>query len=351
MGDMSASFVPARMGVDAETIAIPASERRALPPFAQLRAFDAVGRLGGIRRAAHALGLDHAVISRHLRALEDWAGAQLIDRTRGNPVLTAEGARYHSRIATAIGELLEASEELQRRNELDVLRIWCVPGFASEWLTSQLDAFQAENPGLELELHPTDRSPDFSRYEADADIRYVAGDAPISAMHVCAGVRRFEIARPAVLAVSGPACRAVLGSVEKPADLLRAPLLHEESCQQWLGWFAAHGVAVNRELTGPRLWHAHLTLDAARRGRGVALANAFLLGNELAAGRLVCLPGDHCAWRPVTLGAYAFAARADRWHSPLVAAFRRWLKRAAATADLPARPPQAIPQKLLTVLA
>lgn len=319
-------------------MSMPEGDCKPLPPFAQLRAFDAVGRLGGIRRAAQALGLDHAVISRHLRALEDWAGAQLIDRTRGNSVLTAEGARYHSRVATAIGELLQASEELKRRNELGALRIWCVPGLASEWLISRLESFQAANPGLGLELHPTDSSPDFSRYEADVDIRYVNGDTPISAVHIRAGVRRFEIARPPVLAVASPECLAALGPIEKPADLLRVPLLHEESCLQWQAWLSAHGVVAQRELAGPRLWHAHLTVDAARRGRGVALANPLLLGDDLATGRLVCLLEEVCAERPVTLGAYAFAARADRWHSPLVASFRRWVKRVALAGGVPSAP-------------
>jgi len=42
---------------------------KALPPFAALRAFEAVGREGGIRKAAASLGIDHAVISRHIRQL------------------------------------------------------------------------------------------------------------------------------------------------------------------------------------------------------------------------------------------------------------------------------------------
>lgn len=307
-------------------MSIPVGDGKPLPPFAQLRAFEAVGRLGGIRRAALALHLDHAVISRHLRALEDWAGIQLIDRTRTNSVLSAEGARYHGRVSLAIGELLEASEELRRRGELAALRIWCVPGFASQWLTARLDAFEAANPALSLELHPTDSSPDFLRGEADVDIRYVVGEAPISAVHTRAGVRRFEIARPPVLAVASPSCLSAIGPIARPADLLAAPLLHEENGDQWRAWLAAQGVAVERELPGPRLWHAHLTVDAARRGRGVALANPFLLGDDLAAGRLVVLLGEQCSQHPVKLGAYAFAARADRWHAPAVATFRRWLR-------------------------
>jgi LysR family glycine cleavage system transcriptional activator len=245
-------------------------------------------------------------------------------------VLTAEGARFHARIAAAIAELQQASAELARRNEAGVLRIWCVPGLASEWLTLRLDSFQAAHPGLELELHPTDTSPDFSRYEADVDIRYVNGDGPISAMRITGGVRRFEISRPAVLAVSSPLCAARMRPIMTPADLLAAPLLHEESCGQWRAWFNAHGVAVESELPGPRLWHAHLTLDAARRGRGMALANRFLLGDDLETGRLVSVPGPSYQHGEIALGAYAFAARADRWHTAAVSAFRRWLKNVAS---------------------
>jgi DNA-binding transcriptional LysR family regulator len=302
-------------------------DRKSLPPFATLRAFEAVGRLSGIRRAAQALQLDHAVVSRHLRTLEEWAGVQLINRMQGHAVLTDEGLRYHARIAAALGEILDASTELVRRNDARRLSIWCVPGFASEYLASRLGTFQNAHPELELELHPTDRSPDFSRYEADVDIRYVHGDDPISAANISDGVRRFEIARPPVIAVASPGRAALLQSVRGPADLLRAPLLHEESPHQWRAWFAAHGVEASASLPGPRLWHAHLCIEAARRGQGVALANPFLLGDDFATGRLVPLLKEGSdAKTEIALGAYAFAARADRWQTLAVVSFRRWLK-------------------------
>lgn len=301
-------------------------DRKSLPPFATLRAFEAVGRLMGIRRAAQALQLDHAVVSRHLRTLEEWAGVQLVNRLQGSAVLTDEGSRYHSRISAALGEIVDASNELVRRNDTHCLSIWCIPGFASEYLASRLGAFQSEHPELELELHPTDRSPDFSRYEADVDIRYIHGDDPITASRICNGVRRFEIARPPVIAVASPGRAALLESARTPQDLLHAPLLHEESAQQWHAWFAAHGVEAPAQLPGPRLWHAHLCIEAARRGQGVALANPFLLGDDFATGRLVRLVEQSGAKRPVALGAYAFAARADRWQSAAVVSFRHWLR-------------------------
>src|SRR3990167_1046072 len=72
--------------------------RKSLPPFEALRAFDAVARLKGVRRAAQSLGRDHAVISRHLRTLETWTGTALIERTSAGVVLTESGVRYHEQV-------------------------------------------------------------------------------------------------------------------------------------------------------------------------------------------------------------------------------------------------------------
>jgi len=305
---------------------------KSLPPFATMRAFEAVGRLCGVRRAAQALKLDHAVVSRHVRTLEEWAGVRLIHRVDGKTVLTEEGARYHARISCALAELNDASSELLLRNDASTLSICCVPGFAFEWLIPRLGAFQAANPGLKLELHPTDEGPDFSRYEANVDIRYVPGDQPTSRTSVT-GVRSFEIARPPVYAVASPECAARLSYLNTPASLVDAPLLHEENESQWHSWFSEHGVPTNElSLSGPRLWHAHMTLQAARRGQGVALANPFLLGDDLNAGRLQRVPADFD--REVTLGSYVFLARADQWQTPAIVRFRLWLKDAAVISHL-----------------
>lgn len=302
---------------------------RHLPPFAALRAFEAVGRLGGIRRAAQALGLDHAVISRHLRALEEHLGVELVHRSRGNVTLSTEGSRFHARISLAIAELVNASAELAQAGVERRLCLWCIPGFASLWLTSRLKGFQAAHPDIELELQSSHQSPDFAQYEADADIRYVSKDQQVSAAVTTGGLRRFEFARPPVLAVVSPALLATLPPIREAADLLRAPLLHEESDDQWHRWLTAYGAQPSRPMRGPRLWPAQITLEAARRGQGVALANSLLLAEDLAAGRLAVL-WPRAGTATVALGAYVFTARADRWQSYGVSRFRCWLRLAVA---------------------
>lgn len=91
------------------------SSRKSLPSFAALHAFEAVGRLSGVRRAAQTIGLNHGVISRHLKTLEDWAGTPLIDRANGAIGLTPEGMRFHARVSAVLAELSEASHELRDR--------------------------------------------------------------------------------------------------------------------------------------------------------------------------------------------------------------------------------------------
>lgn len=297
--------------------------RRLLPPFAALRAFEAVGRLGGIRRAGEELGIDHAAVSRHLRSLEAWLGVGLIDRDRGGQ-MTADGAVFHARIAGALEAISQASANLTRRGDDPRLLVWCVPGFAYRWLNARLGEFSAANPDIDIEVRPTDHGPDFARHEADADIRYVRDPHPAAD----ADVQAVEIARPVVMAVAAPALAGGLPAGAPVQALLRAPLLHEDDDSEWRAWLLAHGVEPPARLTGPRLWHAHLTLDSAVRGLGVALSNELLIGDHLTSGALVKLALAPPA-PDIRFGAYAFRARRDRWRHPGIVRFRRWLERVA----------------------
>lgn len=302
-------------------------ERKALPPFGALKAFEAVGRHGGIRKAAQALGIDHAVVSRHLRTLETWTGTDLINRSGGRITLTPKGARYHGRISAAIAEMMEASDQVSERRQAPRVHIWCVPGFGFQWLIPRLGAFRLSHSEIELDLRPTDQGPDFSTREADGDIRYVR---EWSVDRLPDTVRSLVLARPPVFPVASPALLAGHPAVQQASDLLSWPLLLEESEEEWRYWFTSQGIEVDHRLAGPRLWHAHMTLDAARRGQGVALANRFLLNDDIEAGRLVAINGVKQAFASTPLGGYCFIAREDRWSAPAAILFRQWLAKEVA---------------------
>lgn len=302
--------------------------RKSLPPFEALRAFDAVARLRGVRRAAQSLGRDHAVISRHLRSLETWTGMTLIERTAAGVVLTEDGLRYHERIAAALDMISDATMDLVRRGSDHRLHIWCMPAFALHWMSRRVGAFERLNPTVQIEMRPTDRSPDFASHETDIDIRF----APTYGNSYVPGpkLQCVEMARVPIVAVASPEYLSTCEAIEKPGDLLRHRLLHEDNFSKWANWLAAHGIYEDVDLTGPRLWQGHLTLDAALHGRGIALANYLVAADALADGSLVEIGTGLESFQPHSEGAYLFIARADRWEAPLIRRYRRWLTDAIA---------------------
>ncbi|MBV1909024.1 MAG: LysR family transcriptional regulator [Kangiellaceae bacterium] len=302
--------------------------RKSIPPFESLRAFDAVARLGGIRKAAQALLRDHAVVSRHLKAVEDWTGCILLERTPSGAILTEEGKTYHRQITQAIDLISEATIDLMKRGKDNSLQVWCMPGFALHWMISHLEEFEAANPNIDFELRSTSEDPDFSRHEADVDIRIFREHEREAILPP--NVKSEEIARPAIIPVASAEYLSNSTPITKPEDLLSHQLLHEEDFDNWRVWFDKNGLSTIDELSGPRLWDGHMTLAAAKRGRGIALSNLLVVSDDLASGKLVQIGSECKDFNPVTLGAYYFIARADRWQVKPVARFREWLIKSVA---------------------
>lgn len=302
--------------------------RAHIPPLAALNAFVAFARTGGIRRAAAALRMDHAAISRHIRDLEQRLGTPLRDRETG--ALTQAGQSYHDRIAPLLDELANATAEL--RNQPRSLTVTCAHGFAYHWLLPRLGAFRRAYPGTDVLLRAVDANTTF----------HVSGVSPHS--HAQIGYRQDNtistdtrdlrsvlIARPAVFPVISPAGLSAMGGQPRTtADLLHAPLLLEEDDSEWRLWFAAQNVRPGALNAAGRLWQAHVTLAAARAGEGIALSNAFLLGDDLESGRLVRVQPSQTPLIDTTLGAYMLRAPAQAWDKPALSAFRAWLLEEAA---------------------
>ncbi len=297
--------------------------RKLIPPFEALRAFDAIARLGGVRKAAQALYRDHAVVSRHLRALEDWIGCQHIERTPAGAVLTEEGQRYHAQIRQAIDGIADATVDIIKRNQDHSLQLWCMPGFALHWLISHVDEFESKHKDIDLQLRSTHEVPDFSRQEADVDIRMLLETEKPADND--SNIQCSQIASPPVIAVASPDYLERSEQITRPEDMLEHQLLHEEDFDNWRLWFGACEIDDVDELIGPRLWDGHMTLAAARRGRGIALSNALVAGDDIANGRLCEIGAGLASFPKVNLWTYWFIARSDRWDSRAVRYFREWL--------------------------
>lgn len=285
-----------------------------LPSLNALKAFEAVGRTRSVRAAGEELSVSPTVISRHLQNLQLDLGVDLVEPRGRGLVLTAAGDTFHAQVTQAFDILRQAVRQarpFQREN----LNLWCMPGIANRRLLPRLPELQERLKALEVTLQPTLARPDFARDEADAEIVY------LDDFQHGPGLRADLLAQPQVFPVASPSFHARYPGLAEPVDLIGLPLLHEESTQQWEQWFRAAGVKEVPPLRGARLWHAHLAVEAACLGQGVALANRFLVEEDLRAGRLVeIMPSN------VRLGGYYLIAPAGDWSDPSIKTLRHWLE-------------------------
>ncbi|MGO4560011.1 LysR substrate-binding domain-containing protein [Mesorhizobium sp. 2RAF21] len=293
----------------------PFGSRPRLPPLITLRAFEAVGRLGSIKAAGDELGVSPTVISRHIRNLQLDLDATLVEPQGRGIALSVEGRGFHDRVTRAFDIMIAATSAFRPpvKRSLD---IWCKPGIANQLLLPLLPDLESRFSDHEILLKPTMSRPDLMHDEADAEIIYLSSiDAEPS------GLTAEILASPRVLPVISPAFYDRHGPISATSELLRLPLIHDRSSEAWERWFKLAGVTDVPALRGTRLWQVQLTIEAARLGHGVAIANELLVKNDLRSGRLVEIGHSN-----VVLGSYFFITAAKRGNDKAIDQLRGWIK-------------------------
>jgi LysR family transcriptional regulator, glycine cleavage system transcriptional activator len=284
-----------------------------LPPLTMVRAFEATGRMGTMRKAAEDISVSHTVVSRHVRNLEAWIDRKLVIAGPRGVVLTKEGELFFSTVSKAFQMIGNAALELRSPERRQTLRIWCTPGLATRWLIPRWSILEGTLPGTEIVLRAMDQLPNFANADADLVIGFGdLQDLPDGAV---------PLLQPRVFPVASSEWVGKNGVPATVAELVNFPLIHEENRQRWTAWLAAAGVKLTRSLTGPRLGDANLRLDAVLAGQGIALDTAVTTIEEIAKGRLVELFDTN-----IRLGGYYLVAPRNGWDDPLISRLREWLE-------------------------
>jgi LysR family glycine cleavage system transcriptional activator len=283
-----------------------------LPPLVMLKAFEAAGRTGSMRRAADDIGVSHTVISRHVSNLEHWIGRKLVRTGPRGVELTAEGEALLAAVSRAFDIISLTTAELRPQRRQGQLRIWCIAGLATRWLTPRLSELEETLDGADIELRSTDAKPDLQRREADVLIGFnVLERLPEGALH---------LVRPRMFPVASPRWISSHRLPETSSGLVHLPLIHEVNHVQWSNWFEAQGQKLTGQLTGPRLSDASISFDAAVAGQGIALVNELMASDELRSGQLVELYDSQ-----VELGTYYLLHSPGRSGDPLIQEFKAWI--------------------------
>ncbi len=249
--------------------------------------FIAVADTGSFTAAAEAMGLTKAVVSFHIRQLEEELGVTLLLRSTRRLTLTEAGRLFHQRSVM----LLRDAERLQddvRANHAGLtgeLRITTTPEYGSQVVVPLLAEFSQQHPDLRVRHVSSSVHADLIAERFDVAIRL--GTLADSRYHA-ALITTFTILP---VATPGWLANHPVESLEQLAD---ADWIIHERLTSPLRW-QVKGVdrhPVSFEIKkAPRLYadSAQALMAFALAGCGVALLPAWLVRNALEAGDLVSL--------------------------------------------------------------
>lgn len=254
----------------------------ALPPLNALRAFEAVARLGSLKRAADELSVTHGAISRQLANLEQTLGVTLLEKDGRGVKLTDAGTRLGAIAGEAFERVAGVCAELRRQTGEAPFVLGCPGSLLARWFIPRLDRLQRELPELRLQLSASEGELDPRRGGLDATLWFAEPPWP-------ADFAVFELAAECVGPVLSPHHpRAETLRRAAPAALLEEAVLHTASRPQaWPAWLRGQGLEPGRLRLGQGFEHLYFMLEAALAGLGVAIAPRQLVADDLASGRLL----------------------------------------------------------------
>jgi molybdate transport repressor ModE-like protein len=141
--------------------------------WADFQYFAAVGRTGGLARAARELGVNHSTVFRRINALENDLGVRLFERAAGRYVLTAAGEEMMATAARVEEQVTALDRRISGRDyrlsgticvtTTDTIGLWFVQPY--------LFQFHQRYPGIQVELIISSEFFSLSKREADIAIR------------------------------------------------------------------------------------------------------------------------------------------------------------------------------------
>lgn len=295
----------------------------AIPPLNALRAFEAAARHLSLTKAAAELSVTPGALSHQIRGLEDFLGLELFHRLPRAIALTDAGRQLQPGLQAGFAQIRQALASIGAVGNDRILVVSTPPGFTAKWLAPRLYRFLSAHPDIDTRISSTLTNADFKTDGVDVAIRHM---------------RAMQIDDPDLLIekltdqfyvpVCSPAFLKRVGGLARPADLKKAPLIHDDSLAgraetaSWADWLAladASGIDVSRGLRFNTADHA---IQAAIEGAGILLAQGLLAHDDLRNGRLVA-PFDLTL--PSRRAVY-FVCPKGRERRPNVKAFREWVK-------------------------
>ena len=266
--------------------------------FLEMQTFHAVVDAGSFVKAAEALSLSKAAVSRYVADMETRLGVRLLHRTTRRLSLTDEGQMFYARSKELLAELEEAEAEVSSRSEAatGLLRVNAPFTFGILQLAPLWGQFKALHPKVALDITLADRLVDLVEEGYDVAIRIatLASSTLVSQ----------QLATTRMVLCSSPGYLAQHGRPTHPSELAAHAVIayvYWATRDEWR--FDGPGGAVSVKTQPIMSTNNGDTCRAlALAHQGVILQPSFLVGPDLAAGTLVELMPEY---KSLELGIYA----------------------------------------------
>ena len=267
--------------------------------LAATRVFVQVVDSGSFARAAAALDLSNAVVTRQVAALESHLGARLLNRTTRRMSLTDAGEDFHGRARSILEQFAEAESAAAQRTRslVGLLRLSAPLSYGIARLAPLLARFHQQHPQLRLDVDLSDRLVDLANEGVDVALRIASRLDP--------GVVARRIVALDAVVCAAPSYLHRHGWPREPAELAERDTL--SFSYLWAGdeWpFTGPDGRRERVRVQPKVHSSNgeLLREMAIAGGGIILQPTFLVEQALRAGSLVPILENY---RTLDLNLYA----------------------------------------------
>lgn len=264
-----------------------------MPSLRAVRSFVAAAKYQSFTRAAEALCVTQAAISRQIRELEESLGTSLFVRTGRTVKLTADGSAFFDAAQLSFINISQAAQRIRTKgHSKHALTICCSPAFSSLWLQHRIHGFLEANADVEITQIAAQ---DFLAMESS-----VRPDIFITKMiRVREGYASQRLFHDVIYPVCSPGFLEEHPQIVTLEDIREAPLLDLSPYGRsqlaehidWAVWLAFHGIHLEGRSQGTvQLFKSNdynALVQMAVEGQGIALGWNHLVQHLVRDGRLV----------------------------------------------------------------
>jgi len=257
--------------------------------WTEMELFVQVAETGSLSRAADALHLSNAAVSRHMAAMEERLGARLVERNTRRLYLTETGKEFLARARQILDDLRDAEAMVNASSvrPTGMLRITASLSFSMQHVAPLLKAYTRQYPEVRVHMEVANRYLDIIDNNIDVAIRTreYEPDSNITIRRL-AETRRILAAAPSYLAERA--------APRTPADLRKHDLLiytHANNPNELR--FTRGQETENLTVKGLlESTDGQVLRAAALDGMGILFQPTYILYDDIVAGRLIPLLED-----------------------------------------------------------